>query len=234
MPTADLPEPIREVRRLVVPPAEPEQEAQVRARVDMQVAAGAEGANELAQLGLGLGPSALHGPQLGPPLAVPLVEGAVGDDLLVVREHLLEQRLRLGRREEADAGRALVREVRVGAPDVVRQVVLERQPQALSHIRDAGLVADADERDPEVVQRVHLGLDATDLVRDLDRSSGLRDARRVVRHEHPHLGVVAVRQRQLRRRRQLFEPLDRGDDLLLGPPALAVHPVVAAAQPPRV
>ena len=91
-----------------------------------------------------------------------------------------------------------LREVRVGASDVVRHVVLERQPQALPDIRDAGLVADPDARDPEVVQRVHLGLDAADLVRDLDRSPGLRDAGRIVGHEHPDLGVVAVRQRQLR------------------------------------
>ena len=133
-------------------------------------------AEELAQLGLGLGPSAVHGPELGAPLAVPLVVGAVGDDVLVVLEHLLEQRLRLCRREEADAGRALLREVRVGTPDVVRQVVLERKTQALANVRDAGLVADADARDPKVVQRVDLGLDATDLVRDLDRSPGLRDA----------------------------------------------------------
>ena len=108
MPTATSRNSIREVRRLVVPPAEPEKKAKVRARVDEQVAVGAGGAEELAQLGLGLGPSAVHGPQLGAPLAVPLVEGAVGDDVLVVVEHLLEQRLRLGRREEADAGRALL------------------------------------------------------------------------------------------------------------------------------
>ena len=157
-----------------------------------------------------------------------------GTTLLVVVEHLLEQRFSLGRREEGDAGHALRREVQVGTPDVVRQVVLERKAQALSYVRDAGLVADADEREPEVVQRMDLGLDAIDLVRDLDRSPRLRDACHVVRHEHPHLGVVAVGQRQLGRRRQLFEPLDGGDDLLFGPPALAVHPVVAAAEAPRI
>ena len=127
-----------------------------------------------------------------------LVEDAAGNDLLVVIEHLLEQRLRFCRWEEADAGGALLRHVRVGTPDVIRQVVLERQTEALAKVRDAGLVTDADARDPQVVQRVDLGLDAANRVRDLDRPPGLGDARREVRHEHPHLGVVAVRERQLR------------------------------------
>ena len=72
------------------------------------------------------------------------MEDAAGDDLLVVIEHLLEQSIRLCRWEEADAGwRPDCVYVRVGTPDVIRQVVLERQTEALAKVREAGLVTDA-------------------------------------------------------------------------------------------
>ena len=136
-------------------------------------------------------------------------------------------------RDREDAP-ALRRQVRVGPPDLVGQVVLDRQLASAPKVLDARRVVLAEQAGAEVVRRVDEGAGRAGRLGDLDRLARPVLALVEIGNQHQALGAEAVGHRQLRARSEALEALDGQGVLPLRFHRVAEQPDVAAEPGPGV